>query len=146
MNIKIYEKGEMEMLQIKGLNRVYIEETEETLFFNNQMLDDNILIEVATTFDQDDNVQTMINVKCLTKDDAFNFTLYWDDLLAPIQVYRIVKDISEIYMDSSLNTFIELAHEFSITSMSAKMQTHEKNRNEIMQSVKDTLDIAKMFK
>lgn len=125
---------------IKGLERHYIEEKDSFIYISKNMLTDNILIEEETHFTEDDKVSTLINLKHFNDLDAVHLTIYEGDLLSPIQVYRIVKDIYEIYLDMPLNEFLKAIDELSISTMSAAMQSKEENRLNIMEWIKESFN------
>lgn len=121
---------------IKKLERLYVEEKDLFIHFNKDMLKNNILIEERTLIDG--NVETTINVKYFNDIDAVHHTIYEGDLLTPIQIYRIIKDIYELFTENSLKDFLDVMDTLSISTMSASMQTEEKNKEDIMNWVKES--------
>ncbi len=74
------------------LNRVFNEEKESYLYYNEALLSNNVIIE-QSTIETDEGFQTIIDVLHYNDMDAVQYTLYWDNPLSAIQVYRIVKDV-----------------------------------------------------
>ncbi|WP_027725453.1 hypothetical protein [Tuberibacillus calidus] len=124
-------------LVFNDLVRKYDEENERFLYYNDKLFRDNILIVEDTIYTADDDVEMMISVKYFSDEDACHFTIYQGELLSPIQVYRIVKDIYDFYNGNDLDIFIDLINEFSISTMSASMQSNEEKRKEIFDWVKE---------
>ncbi|AIF45081.1 hypothetical protein [Virgibacillus sp. SK37] len=115
---------------INGLNRKYIEGSDvEYIYYSKHMLKDNLII-VANTFPYEDcseelgwNVATSVEVKYYNDVDAVSFTVYQGDYLHDIQVYRIVNDIYDLYLDNVLSDFLKIIYELSVGSQSQSMQS-----------------------
>lgn len=116
------------------LNRVFNEEKESYLYYNEALLSNNVIVE-ESAFETDEGFQTMIDVLHYNDMDAVQYTLYWDNPLAEIQVYRIVKDIHELYIENTLGDFLQLMNEMSVVSLSAMAQSSHENRAEIKERV-----------
>ena len=113
------------------LNRVFNEEKESYLYYNKALLGNNVIIE-HSTIETDEGFQTMIDVLHYNDMDAVQYTLYWDNPLTAIQVYRIVKDIHALYIENTLGDFLQLMYEMSEVSLSALAQSCHENKTEIM--------------
>ncbi|WP_339217024.1 hypothetical protein [Ornithinibacillus sp. FSL M8-0202] len=128
---------------ITGLHRKYIEGSDvEYIYYSKHMLKDNLII-VANTFPYEDcskesgwDVETWIDVKHYNDIDAISFTVYQGDYLQDIQVYRIVKDIYDLYLDNVLPEFLTIMDDISVASQSQSMQSRKENaisvRNRIL--------------
>jgi len=112
------------------LNRIFNEEKESYLYYNEALLSNNVIIE-QSTFETDEGFQTMIDVLHYNDMDAVQYTLYWNDPLSAIQVYRIVKDVHALYIENTLGDFLQLMYEMSEVSLSALAQTNDENKAEI---------------
>ncbi|TKI50283.1 hypothetical protein [Lysinibacillus tabacifolii] len=113
------------------LNRVFNEEKESYLYYNEALLNNNVIIE-QSTFETNEGFQTMIDVLHYNDMDAVQYTLYWDNPLSAIQVYRIVKDVHALYIENTLGDFLQLMNELSVVSLSAMAQTSQENKAEII--------------
>lgn len=117
-----------------GLSRKYIEGSDvEYIYYSKHMLKYNLII-VANTFPYEDyskksgwNVETRIEVKHYNDIDTVLFTVYQGDYLQNIQVYRIVKDIYELYLENAISDFLMIIHELSVGSRSQSMQSKKEN-------------------
>lgn len=114
-----------------GITVVEMEEDEGLAFFTADMLRHNMILrEEIRVFDE--SVETRISVKHFNEHDAGEWYMYDGDLLAPIQVYRIVKAIFDAYNEfSSLESFLQFLNTMSVASISAGMQSVERNKQEI---------------
>lgn len=115
---------------INGLNRKYVEGSDaEYIYYSTDMLEHNLIIAVDTFIYEDGSdgkewsVETWINVQHFNDNDAFSFTMYSGDYLQEIQVYRIVKDIYDLYLDNALSDFLNIIHELSVGFQSQSMQS-----------------------
>lgn len=119
---------------INELNRKYVEGSDaEYLYYSEDMLEHNLIIAVDTFVYGDNpdgkgcNVETWISVKHFNDFDAFTFTMYSGDYLQEIQVYRIVKDIYDLYLDNVFPDFLKVIHELSVGFQSQSMQSKKEN-------------------
>ncbi len=135
-----YLIGGIIMLKIGEMNRSFNEEEETYYYYSEQMLNDKVVIKENTFMTIDDNVETIISVEHLNDLDAEDFTMYWDDLLSPIQSYRIIKDIYELYQEHSLSSFLEIIRELSVSYTSALMQSREENKQRIVDGIRETFN------
>lgn len=125
------------------LNRVFNEEKESYLYFNEALLDNNVIIE-ESTFETDEGFQTMIDVLHYNDMDAVQYTLYWDNPLSAIQVYRIVKDVHALYIENTLGDFLQLIDEMSVVSLSAMAQTNDENKAEIKERITSLFEVVEV--
>lgn len=123
------------------LNRVFNEEKESYLYYNEALLSNNVIIE-QSTIETDEGFQTIIDVLHYNDMDAVQYTLYWNNLLAAIQVYRIVKDIHELYIENTLGDFLQLMYEMSEMSLSALAQTSPENKVEIKERITGLFELV----
>lgn len=123
------------------LNRVFNEEKESYLYYNGALLSNNVIIE-HSTIETDKGFQTMIDVLHYNDMDAVQYTLYWDNPLSAIQVYRIVKDIHELYIENTLGDFLQLMYEMSEVSLSALAQSNDKNKAEIKEKITSLFEVV----
>lgn len=123
-----------------GLIKRYIEEEDIEIYYTEEMLNDNIVIcETTYPYEGTDgiDVETLISVKHYNDLDAWEYYLYWGEMLTPIQILRIVKDVYDLYREHSLNKFIEIIHDLSITGIVASIQSDLLNRVKIIKEIKD---------
>lgn len=123
------------------LNRVFNEEKESYLYYNEALLSNNVIIE-QSTIETDEGFQTMIDVLHYNDMDGIQYTLYWDNPLSAIQVYRIVKDIHELYIENTLGDFLQLMYEMSEVSLSALAQSNDKNKAEIKERITSLFEVV----
>lgn len=119
-----------------------IDMDDQIIYYTKDMKDNNILIEESTIM-FDKNVETIISVKCLTRNNAEDFTLYWDTLLSPIQVYRIVKDIIDLYNDYHVVDFLKIMRNMSTTYTSSSMQSKPDNRLDVRGRIEEVFRLIK---
>ncbi|WP_249871773.1 hypothetical protein [Oceanobacillus saliphilus] len=128
---------------INGLNRKYVEGTDvEFIYYSKDMLEQNLIISVDTFVYEDSSdgkeewsVETWINVQHFNDIDAFSFTMYSGDYLQEIQVYRIVKDVYDLYLDNVLSDFLKIIHELSVAFQSQSMQSKKENAINVRQVI-----------
>lgn len=125
------------LYNIHGLKVKYSEEEfEDVYYYSDDMLKDNVIITESTLFGEGTDVQTLISVKHFNDLDAQDWQLYWSELLAPIQVYRIIIDIHDLYRGCSKGHFFQLIDGLSVARTSSSMQTQKKNKDDIMNRIK----------
>jgi hypothetical protein len=127
------------IIVIKGLTRFYDEKKDTTFYFKEQMLSDKLLI-TEENMESPDGFDTVIEIKYFNDLDASVFTLYWGDALSPIQVYRIVKDLHDLYEENSLKEFLVVIQELSVQYQSSSMQSEEKNKVEVRKRIIDAFE------
>ncbi|GEM_PF-5045008 len=123
------------------LNRVFNEEKESYLYYNKALLSNNVIIEQSTV-ETDEGFQTIIDVLHYNDMDAVQYTLYWDNPLSAIQVYRIVKDIHELYIENTLGDFLQLMYEMSEVSLSALAQSNDENKAEVKERITSLFEVV----
>lgn len=116
---------------ITNLKHIHSNTHETTVYYDDYMLGDKFIFEESTEITPDEYVFTTINLKHYNNTDAFHFTLYEGDLLAPIQTLRILSDVVNLYKDNSLSTFLRLVNDLSISTMTSLSQSQEENKIEI---------------
>jgi hypothetical protein len=122
------ESGNM-MLPIKELEIAINEETEDLYYFNDKMLNDGVFIKYNTLDHEEigdgEHIESYLEVGCLNDDGtkAGYYILYWDSLLSGIQLYRMIKDVYEIYVFSACKEdFILSMEELSCSYRDSTMQ------------------------
>ncbi|QSB09308.1 hypothetical protein [Lysinibacillus fusiformis] len=125
------------------LNRVFNEEKESYLYYNEALLSNNVIIE-QSTIETDEGFQTIIDVLHYNDMDAVQYTLYWGNPLSAIQVYRIVKDVHELYIENTLGDFLQLMYEMSEVSLSALAQSNYENRAEIKERITSLFEVVEV--
>lgn len=125
------------------LNRALNEENESYLYYNESLLRNKVIIE-ESTFESENGFQTMIDVCHYNDMDAVQYTLYWDNPLSAIQVYRIVKDVHALYIENTLGDFLQLMNELSVVSLSAMAQTNDENKAEIKERITSLFEVVEV--
>lgn len=125
------------------LNRALNEENESYLYYNESLLGNKVIIE-ESTFESENGFQTMIDVCHYNDMDAVQYTLYWDNPLSAIQVYRIVKDVHALYIENTLGDFLQLMNELSVVSLSAMAQTNDENKAEIKERITSLFEVVEV--
>ncbi|MEN2468197.1 hypothetical protein [Ornithinibacillus sp. JPR2-1] len=119
---------------INGLNRKNIEDV-EWMYYSNNMLKDNLIVVVnnyeSIGGEKEWGIETWISVYHYNDLDAFSFTLYQGDYLQSIQVYRIVKDIYDLYLDNKLPDFLKIIKDLSVAFQSQSMQSKKENARDV---------------
>lgn len=123
---------------ITNLTKIHSNTHDIIYHYDSSMLHDKFIFEESTEFTHDKEVITRISLKHYNNTDAFLFTLYEGYLLSPIQILRVLSDAVNLYKDNSLNTFMELIHDLSISTMTSLSQTQEKNKLEIREWIIDS--------
>lgn len=132
---------------IKGLDNFFNEE-EETLYYSNEkMYKDGFIIEENTIAFEMGHVETWIDVHQLKRIgdidmDAATYTMYNGDMLVPIQTYRIIKDIIELYESNNAKEFAEIMHGNCVQHISASMQSKKANSTDVYQRIKKVFDFV----
>lgn len=116
---------------ITNLSKIHSNTHDITYHYDSSMLHDKFIFEESTEFTSDKEVITSISLKHYNSTDSFHFTLHEGSYLSPIQTLRILSDTINLYKDNSLDTFMELIHDLSISTMTSLSQSQEKNKLEI---------------
>lgn len=120
------------------------DEEEAAVYFNNDMLNNNLIIREETLWSGDLRVETVISVRHFNEWDAGIWYLYWGDLLEPIQVYRIIRDLFEMYNELSLSLFLKTISHLCSTSQFASQQIQRENRDRIVEGIKDEIEQVRL--
>ncbi|MEK5216711.1 hypothetical protein [Psychrobacillus sp. FSL H8-0487] len=108
---------------INNLERIYVEHDETYLYFNKAMNQKNVLIREHLLEEDNFKFQTMIEINHFNLEDSYRFIMYWGEMLTPIQKYRIVKDIAELFEENTLINFKKIAREMSVSYSAELMQS-----------------------
>jgi hypothetical protein len=96
---------------------------EKRCFFTDKMLDNGTYIDWDSFYDGN-NFDERIVVRIATQEDAMYFVMWEGDHIEPIEAYRILKDINELFETSGTQEeFIEAMDALSGSSSSASMQS-----------------------
>lgn len=110
---------------ITNLKYIHFNTHESIFYYDESMLHDKFIFEESTEFTVDNDVRTVFSLKHYNSTDAFRLTLYEGYLLSPIQTLKILSDAVNLYKDNSLNTFLKLIRNLSISTMTSLSQTQE---------------------
>ena len=108
-----------------------------SIFFNEKMKKDGVLIRSESGEAEEGVRDTEITVYFLSEIDAAIYTRYWDSELTDIQVYGIVKNIYDLYLDNSFEDFEEIMKEMSVQYISQFMQSDPDNAHDLRGKVQD---------
>lgn len=141
------------ILPIQGLKVATNEATEDLYYFNDEMLSDGIFIKYNTLendeieIGQRGCIDSYLEVGCLSKDNGIEaeyYILYWDVYLSGIQVYRMVKDVYEIYRTSASKfEFKAVMRELSSQYRSSSMQTDIKHKHKLQTEIIEEIELIK---
>ncbi|MDL4840326.1 hypothetical protein [Aquibacillus rhizosphaerae] len=130
------------MKLINGLNRKYVEGSDvEYVYYSKNMLEENLIIYADTVAYEDSsketgwNDETCIEVKHYNNKDAVSFTVYNGEYLQDIQIYRIVKDIFDLYLDNVLSDFLAIINDLCVGKCSQSMQSKIENAKDVRERV-----------
>lgn len=115
---------------INGITRILTDSTDGFYYTTEKLFSDNILIEEVNM-----DMETWVSVYLYNDIDAMIFTLCIEKSIAPMVVYRMVKDIIDLHETNTLSDFIDIVHELSIQSMTSLSQSTEKHRKSVRESV-----------
>lgn len=120
-------------------------------FYNEQMLKDKVLFLSVVLEGECENCDEAhpvfhdyISVYHYSNKDAMEWQLYWDDVLAPLQTYRILMDIYDVYRVFPLERFISMLPELSTGGYTASMRK-EGDTTQVTKTERYTR-IKKMFR
>lgn len=131
---------------IKGLFQTYDDDIETIYFYNDKLLADNVVIQLEFWDLDDDDQPHYICVKHYNENDAGTWIFYWGKYLEPIQQYRIIKDIYDLYNEHTITEFAEILKNLSCQSMSASIQSTEEDRQQKMfDEIKADIDMVRKF-
>lgn len=130
-------------LPIPALRTVFNSDTEETYYVNEEMIKNGVLIKYVTLDNEDiplgkhGCIETIVEVICMDykKPYAARFILLWEPLIPNIQLYRVVKDLYDLYLDNSKDSFINV-----MKMLSSQYVDSEISKNVIMNTdiIKET--------
>lgn len=116
-------------IKIDGLKLAVYEneeiETEDFYYFNRKMLEDGVFIRYNTMENpENDCIDSYLEVACLSDNRGYGgyFILYWQPMLSGIEVYRMIKDIYELYLSNPKKDFIDILMELSVSYRDSLME------------------------
>ncbi|MBL4952100.1 hypothetical protein JK635_07735 [Neobacillus sp. YIM B02564] len=100
-------------MNIQGLEKVSLGEYEELGigYWSISMKENRVLI--VWDVDDEGDKKTIITVKHINAEEAGEAIMYWGPMLDAIQVYRIIRDIVDLYQEHSLPDFIQIIKNMS---------------------------------
>lgn len=126
---------------IDGLDETRLDDIGERYYHSNEMKRAGIFIEAHNSVIEGENGEficdTWIAVKQVKSNDVVTYTLYWQDALAEIQIYHIIKDTYEIFQKCELATFESIMTEMSTQYQSASMQSDVGKRLEMIKEMQE---------
>ncbi|MEV5024797.1 hypothetical protein [Paenibacillus sp. LPE1-1-1.1] len=133
----------IKLLAHKGLKFKHYHLKERTVFYNDQMLNDNIII-CQDVIRKNNKTSIVITVKHYNEFQAIEWIMCYADTnsIAGIQIYRIILDIYEMYNDFPLVLFLEMLTETMIGSTHPESQTPE-SKKEMTEAFKMEIDLLK---
>lgn len=108
----------------------------ETVFFNEKLLKDNVLI-LFLEEERGEDIYTEVSVYHYNESSADIFVLYYGFNTTRISIYRVVKDIVELYEENTLETFIEIIDSIAVTHQSSSQQIFDNAKLQIENHIKD---------
>lgn len=129
-------------LPIKGLLCTTVDEA--YYFYNEQLLANNVIIKYETLVYDDDN-PNVISVKHYNELNAGEWFFYWGDYLEHIQIYRIIKDIFDLFNEHPFSDFAQFLDDLSTQSYSSSMQSNADHKRDIYEEIKVEIESVKVF-
>lgn len=117
-------------IPVKGLKQLYLDDLDEYLFYNDELLKAGIYfkytcIEEEKPEDQEFYKFTgVVEVIFFEEREVDNESfvskawwsiLFWNDDVEPIQLYRIIKDIYDLFLDNTFHDFFEIIADLSVS-------------------------------
>lgn len=127
---------------LNGITRDYVEGDESFLYYIEDMLNNNVLIEESTVENTNNKMDTIISVLHYNENDACEHVLYWDAMLAPIQSFRIIEDTVKLFKRNTLSEFLDIVNELSINSIASSYQSDESHAKNIMEDIRSTFEMV----
>lgn len=128
---------------IKDLKMICHDENDKTYYATNNMMKEGIFLEEFIQFGENHEVFTYITLKAISKDNAELFSVYEGVVLTDIQIYRILKDVLDLFGDYHTVDFLNILRELSSSYMSSSMQSYSENRLNIRQEMQKELKFVK---
>lgn len=121
---------------INGIKRVMARHGESYYYSTDKLFSDNILIE-ESNFLLDGGIETWVTVHYYNDIDAMMFTLSISskEMIPPITVYRMVKDVVELHETNKFSDFIAILSELSIQSATSLTQSKDEHRKTVRENV-----------
>jgi hypothetical protein len=128
------------IIPVKGLKQLDDNDYECNYFYNDELLSNGIYFKNMTTFEETNGEDNTLSVSTMLKvvfyeekevdDESFIdktqwMLLYWDDHLEPIQLYRVIKDIYDLYLDNSTQDFYEIMKGLAVALSSTNMNQRD---------------------
>lgn len=121
-------------IPVKGLKQLYLDDSDEYLFYNEVLLNAGIYFKYTSIEDEKPENQdhyTFTGVVTVIffeerENDNESFVSkawwaipYWSNDLEPIQLYRIIKDMYDLFLDNTYHDFFELMNDLAVTRTSS---------------------------
>jgi len=113
-------------------------------YFTQPMLVDNIYVQVESIASTTE-CTTRIDLYYYNVEEAGIYTLYSDELLAPIQSLKIAKEIVELYNNQSLTEFFETIELLSIDFDATTIQLNQVRAAEKRNTIVNAINEVKMY-
>lgn len=141
-------------LPIKELESVVHNCTEDIYYFTEKMLSEGIFIKYNISENPEAELgergcmDSYLEIGSLNEVEgivlgAEYYILYWSELLTPIQLYRMVKDVCELYSNHSKNEFVEIIRELSTQYRSSNIQSDLDHSESIISEIVDEIELIK---
>lgn len=123
------------------LKEKYISDLDMTVYYTEDMLKNNILI-VESTYELEEGFETDISVVHKDGQHAVSHTVFFTKgIIDGIQLYRIRKDIEEIYNEcKSVKEFLEIMYNISGSSIGSEMQSTPDKQQEVFELLAEPFD------
>lgn len=121
----------------------YDPEAIESIFFSVKMKAEGVLIKSVSGEAEEDVRDTEITVYFLSEKDASIYTLYWDSELTDIQVYGIVKNVNDLFVENSIEDFELLMRGMSVQYKTQSMQSDPDHAENLRGEVQDYINFIR---
>lgn len=112
----------------------------EFAYYSEDMLDDKMAIREIHFYSEEGERMTAMSVRCDGGEYTREFHIYFGSYLAPIQAYRIAKDITDLYDFYNIEDFVEVLENYLCNEM---YSTYNAKELSIMKRMND--DIKEFF-
>jgi hypothetical protein len=105
------KRGVLNMPMCTHIIKKKISETEnsvELAYYTEEMIKDGIAIREIRYRNHEWVARTSLSFRCMREGESDEVDLYFGETLAPVQVFRIVKDIVEMYNSYFLEDFVDI--------------------------------------